>query len=139
MDFMRTARVLRTAGLLVMTLAIASCGDKLKMADVNGTVTVDNKPVENGAITFFPEDGVGPTAGGRIEEGEYAVKVPPGKMKVTISASKQVGMKKLYAGPNAPERPVYKELLPAKYNDKTELRYEVQPGNQEKNFTLSTK
>jgi hypothetical protein len=136
---MRFGTALRGGGLLVILLALTGCMDRLKMADVEGDVTVDNEPIEEGSITFIPADGKGPTTGGRIEDGHYAVKVPPGPMKVAITRPKVVEMKKLYPTPDSPKRPIYKETLPARFNDKTELRYEVEPGTNEKNFQLSTK
>jgi hypothetical protein len=118
-------------------LVLSSC--ESKTGHVTGKIEVDGKPVENGSITFIPADGNGPTAGGIIENGQYAADVPLGNMKVSISYAKVVGKKKIYPTPNSPEMPITKEALPAKYNEKTELRYEVQPGKNEKNFELSTK
>jgi hypothetical protein len=63
--------------------------------------------------------------------------VPLGNTKVVISGSKVVGSKKVYDTPDSPVRPVTAEMLPAKYNTATELRYDVQSGKQTKDFNLT--
>jgi hypothetical protein len=137
---MRTARAALALGMLVALLPLAGCTDNTT-GQVSGLIKVDGTPVEQGMITFVPEDGKGPTAGGMVQAGRYSVKVPVGTMKVVISMAKVVGMKKVYDTPNSPERPITKESLPDQYSDmfKTKLRFEVVPGANEKNWDLSTK
>jgi hypothetical protein len=103
---------------------------------LTGTVTVDGAPIEKGAISFYPTDGEGFTAGSPIKNGEYSARVPAGTLKVTISMPRVIGMKKLYDTPNSPERPLYEEGLPARYNSKTELQIEVEAGEMRKDFEL---
>jgi hypothetical protein len=111
-----------------------------KDAEVSGTVTVDGQLIESGAIRFDPVDGQTPTAGGLIKDGRYSVRVPITTMKVSISAPKVVGKKKIYADqPNSPEMPITVEALPARYNEKTELRLEVKPGVNPKDWELQGK
>jgi hypothetical protein len=134
----RSERTVRAGGVLAALLALAGCGGG-KTAQVNGTVKVDGKPVESGAIMFVPVDGKTSTAGGEIKDGRYSVQVPVGAMKVSISAPKVVGKKKVYPTPNSPEMPVTKEALPARYNEQTELRLDVKPGTNPKDFDLQGK
>jgi hypothetical protein len=133
---MRVGRLF--AGLAVCALLAAGC-DGSGMADVSGTVTVDGTPIEEGAITFFPIDGQGPTAGGPIKDGKYSVKVPLGKMKVTISQPKAIGKKKLYNTPDSPEGIIWKEALPARYNEQSDLVFDVQSGRNSKDWELTAK
>jgi len=126
-----------------LLLLLAGCSDN-RMAEVTGIVTVDGQPVEKGDISFFPVDGNGPTAGDRIVNGKYlATKVPVGTMKVQIRVPKASGQKKqLYEskdGKESPVRDIIAETLPKKFNDDTELRFDVKPGKNEKNWDLSTK
>jgi hypothetical protein len=130
-------RLVRVAGTVGVLLALAGCGPRVGY--VSGTVTVDGKPAENGGITFFPEDGKTSVEGGNIKDGHYSVRVPPGPKKVAINISKVVGKKKLYPTPESQEMPMTKELLPERYNDQTELRLDVKPGANEKDWTLTTK
>jgi hypothetical protein len=128
----------RAGGAVLVLLALAGCGPR--MGQVSGSVTVDGQPpAEEGAITFTPADGKTSVEGGKIINGHYSVRVPPGPKKVSISFSKVVGKKKLYDAPNSPEMPVTKELLPDRYNEKTELQFDVKAGANEKDWPLSTK
>lgn len=124
---------------LAALAALAGCSDAVKLADVTGTVNVDGAPVEQGSISFFPVDGQGPTTGAEIAAGKYVSKAPLGDCKVEIRVPKIVGTKKLYDTPDSPVQNVMQEVLPAKYNQETELRFDAQPGKNEKNWDLSTK
>lgn len=128
-----------SAVLLAALLILSGCADGPPMGEVSGNVTIDGKPVDKGAIKFEPEDGKTPTAGGEISEGFYLVRVPVGPMKVSISAPKVVGKKPIYNTPNSPEMPITVEALPARYNEKTELRLDVKPGKIEKHYDLQSK
>jgi hypothetical protein len=134
---MSWARASRQCGGLFIVLVLAGCGDN-RMAEVRGTVTVDDIPLESGAINFVPVDGKTMTAGGLIKAGEYVVQVPIGDMKVSINAPKFVGKVKLYDTPGSRERDVFAESLPARYNDETGLRLEVKAGGVEKNWDLKS-
>ncbi|MCE9565430.1 MAG: hypothetical protein K8U57_25685 [Planctomycetes bacterium] len=122
------------AFLLVMMLVVG-CGGDEQFGELSGTITYDGKAIENGAITFYPEHG--PTAGSIITEGRYSTKVSLGPAKVMISSSKVVGEKKVYNTPDSPAMPLTAEALPAKYNTATELRQDITPGKQTKDFNLA--
>jgi hypothetical protein len=132
-------RGLRAAGFFLLGAAVATgCGGGGGTGDVSGTVTYDGKPVEQGSISFVPADGKGPSAGGAIKDGKYeASKVPAGTAKVIINGAKVTGKKKMYDDPAAPYVQTASELLPAKYNEATELRYDVRSGAQTKDFDLA--
>jgi hypothetical protein len=105
--------------------------------EVTGTVTVDNQPPPEGSsITFIPADGK-QSPGTMIQGGKYTVRdVPVGVATVEIRVPKLADPEKEQAK-SGPGRGV-EELLPAKYNDQSELRFEVKPGRNEKNWDLST-
>lgn len=121
-------------GWLVALLLSSGCTEP--MPEVSGTVRFQGKEIKEGAITFIPMDGKTPTAGGTIKDGQYLVRVPAGVMKVSISAPRVVGKRKLYDTPDSPEMPVTLESLPARYNERTELQLEVKPGKNQKDFDL---
>jgi hypothetical protein len=77
---------------LVLTAAAAllpGCGSST--ATVSGEVTLDGRPVGNGYITFTPEDGKGPDAGGVIVNGRYSVsRLPAGPKVVRVMGVKKV-------------------------------------------------
>jgi hypothetical protein len=136
--------IVRSVGRIVLFIMaliglIAGCSNN-QASDVTGTVTVDGEPVEKGSISFIPADGKSNTAGGDIVNGKYvATNVPVGSMKVQIRVPKVTGKKKLYETADSAYRDTFSESLPKKFNDQTELRLDVQPGKNEKNWELSTK
>lgn len=52
-----------------LLLFAAGCGGG--RANVEGQVTFDGQPVEQGTIVFEPVDGKGAAAGGTIQNGKY--------------------------------------------------------------------
>jgi hypothetical protein len=70
-------------------LLLAGCGSSATTS-ASGRVTYQTKPVENGAISFLPADGHGPTAGAEIVDGRYEItNLVPGKKIVEIVAAKK--------------------------------------------------
>lgn len=120
-------------------LALSGCGPESKMITVTGTVTIDGQTPKSGSISFIPLDGMSPTAGAVITDGKYKSEAPLGESKVEIRVPKVVGKKKLYDTPDSPEQEIMEEVLPAKYNEASELRFTGVKGTNEQNFELSTK
>jgi len=124
---------------IALFVLLAGCSGN-RTAQVTGTVSVDGRPLEKGSISFIPADGKGATAGSEIKDGKYTVsKVSPGTVMVQIRYPKVTGKTKLYDTPDSPTRDTLTEGLPKKYNDNTELRFDVQPGKNEKDWELSTR
>jgi hypothetical protein len=72
-------------GLLLLVPLLAGC--EARSAGVNGTITYDGSPVEDGFITFYPADGNGPTQGTAIVKGQYRLeRLAPGKKRVLITS-----------------------------------------------------
>jgi hypothetical protein len=107
-----------------------------KRGEVKGSVLVNGKAAESGAISFTPVDGKSPTSGGKIVAGEYSVQVPFGISKVSIRVPVVVGERKLYNTPDSPVQPLMKESLPPEFNDHTKLTLDVKPGVNEQVFDL---
>jgi hypothetical protein len=124
--------------MLVALLAVPGCEEPTR-GIVTGMVTIDGAPAKSGSIAFFPADGKSSTTGAEIAEGQYRAEVPFGSQKVEIRVPKKVGEKKLYDTPDSPIKPLLAESLPAKYNDATELSLDVKPGENQKDFQLTTK
>jgi hypothetical protein len=127
----------RLASLLVF-VAVVGCGPAApKTVTLKGKVTIDGQnPPAGTSISLLASDGTANGGGGSVTDGAYAINVPPGKYKVQIRApkppaagSKQMGL----------TGDMFAEMLPAKYNDATELTVDVAEGGSEKNFELSTK
>jgi hypothetical protein len=134
------------AGPLLVAAAVAGCGRKADGIDrqaVSGEVTLDGKPLADGSITFSPT-GDGPSAGGTITGGRYAIAQAegpaPGSYKVVIQAMQPTG-KKLpdsdHPGKTVDEMT---NVVPEAYNARTELTAEVKKGGPNTfNFPLSSK
>lgn len=86
---------------------------------VSGSVSWNGKPLPDGVINLFPEDGVKSKAyTGRIKEGKFELKATAGKKRVEIWANREkAGQANVVMGLRAHE-----QYLPAKYNGATVLR-----------------
>lgn len=135
-------RSLAAMGITFIWLMVCvGCGGR-SQTTVEGNVTFDGKPVEQGSIVFEPADGTGPVAGGTIEKGKYRLDFEagagPGNKIVRISAVGPTG-RKIEAGPPAPPGQMVDEVsqfIPAIYNDKSSLTVDVAPGRTTQNFEL---
>jgi hypothetical protein len=138
MSSVRLSRWLAGVGFVICAVVLAGCSSGPKRYPVSGTVKYKGEPIKNGAITFrSPEGGTG---GAAIVNGEYSIPAAtglvPGNYTVSIS----------YPDPKAPKpkegeapgkTPPAKELLPPKYNLKSELKATIEPiPMNEKSFDL---
>ncbi len=125
---------------LLSACLLVGCGGS-QNAEVYGTVTYENKPIENGSIVFLSADGKGPTGGGSIENGKYSVQnVAVGSYKIQINATKETTKMKMYDDPKAEwVQKAGEEMLPPKYSSEkaTELTFDVKPGTNKKDFSLT--
>lgn len=128
-------RIMGAAFLTALATLVGCASDNT--AEVRGTVKYNGEPVEKAILTFMPTDPKLQAKGGYVLNGRYSTQVFIGENKVSISMSKQVGSKKLYPDdPKSPEMPVTAEVLPPRYNEETELKIDVKPGVNEKDFDL---
>jgi hypothetical protein len=133
----RTWRSCGLAALLTATLVAGGCGSSV--STVSGSVTVDGKPLEKGTISYVPADSNGSPVTAEVAGGKYEVLVSAGKKFVQISAPVVVGKRKQYEGPDAPYDEFTDESLPEKYNSKTTLTFDVQPGKNSKDWAVESK
>ena len=102
-----------------------------------GTVTLDGKPLETGVIHFYPQsDAGGPSASADVKDGRYQLQTGVGPMKVVVNANQVVGKRKMYNTPDSPVVEDIRDMLPERYNMKSELKADLTPGPNEKNFDL---
>lgn len=105
------------------SLMLIGCGDGTH--SVRGTVTFDGRPVEEGTISFVPDDPALASDAGRIENGRFHLHVKPGSKRVEIRASRPVQ----FPDPNDPDAAGLKEdYIPPRYNTETELTAEIAAG-----------
>lgn len=128
-------RLLAACGFLI-ALVISGCGGN-GLTEISGTVTHGGWPIQKGTITFLPPHGDGPTAAAIIKDGTYAVRVAPGLKQVKIDGFKVLGQRRYI--PNDPASPmvdVLEQMLPARYNSKTELVCDIASRACRRDFAL---
>ena len=116
-------------------LAAAGCGGG--WGTCSGTVTLDGAPLKAGSISFHPT-GDGPTAYGMVKDGAFEIStgqkdgLPPGKYKVTVSAS---------TIPKEGTKETAKLLTPPKYSTAagTDLEADVKSGSNSFKFEMKWK
>jgi hypothetical protein len=123
--------------LMLLTVVVGSCSTDTSQGVVDGTVTLDGAPLATGIIRFVPADGQTATADAPISDGAFTAKVPIGEKRVTISAPKVVGKQKMYETPDSPTVDIVRELVPERYNVRSELTMTVQAGEQKQDFALT--
>lgn len=126
-----------------MVLALAGCGPGTS-SSLLGTCSYGGAPIEEGNIRLFPIDGTpGHGAATRIEQGRFAF--PPaaglvaGEYLVAISATRATGRTVVGEGlPGEPATvPEIEQYIPERYNQDSQLRVTLKPGENEHDFTLS--
>lgn len=140
MDTCARRRSLGTSfGLLIaISVVVSGCGggDSLPREEINGTVTIDGKPLNRGLITFVPaEANVTTQGGGPILDGKFSIPriqgLVPGNYKVVISSpdDKPEEFPDKGFNNNAPGLPPIpaKEVVPAQYNKDSKLEATVRP------------
>jgi hypothetical protein len=134
----------RTVGLLALAAAAwaAGCSGGLPLGDVRGEVTFDDRPLDEGVVRFVPLDGKTPTASALIEKGKFSERVPVGSHRVEISSPKLpkgINSAKEMKRGTVDEGVALEELIPERYNSRSELKAEVKRGTNVVRFDLKSK
>lgn len=109
------------------------------LGEVTGVVTLDGQPLENAQVIFEPKQ-IGEKGRGRASnattgaDGSYTLSFNADADGASLGSHKVMILKM----PDDPSEPG-KQMLPAKYNEKTELTAEVKAGANSINFDLKTK
>jgi hypothetical protein len=120
-------RALAAAALVLALLGLAGCSKP----SVHGSVSFNGEPIDDGGgIAFRPAEGGGHGATTSIAGGKYVVDpsrgLTPGKYKVEIYWHKKFGN-------SDADR---KQIIPPKYNARTELTADITSGSNTKDFDL---
>jgi hypothetical protein len=121
---------------------IFGCGGNTgpAMGTVHGRVTLDGSPLGNAMVVFTPEHGR-PANSMTNENGEYSLVYSQsakgaavGQYTVQITTGREEGYAEGVKVSDA-----VKEVVPDKYNSKSELKVEVKAGDNVHNFDLQSK
>jgi hypothetical protein len=130
----RTREYPAGACLVALAAALPGCGDGSDSFDrqaVSGSVTLDGKPI-TGDILFIPM-GNGASAGGGIADGTYSIGraagPSPGSYRVEVVSIQPTGRTiPDRDGPPGSTAEEKANVVPARYNAKSELTAEVKKG-----------
>ena len=133
-SFPRSSRGRRLALAAVAAWIAAGCGgDGLPRQAVSGSVTLDGRPLESGAIAFQPTspDGGGIAVGAVVQGGSFSVSraegPTPGNYRVSITSPREgkPTARTQAARPGDGDAPPAVETIPPRYNATTTLTAEV--------------
>jgi len=120
-------RLPRRLGFLFLLLLLSGCGDG--RLSLQGNVSINGTPIQEGAITFQPLVGTpefNTSTGAAIINGRYSVAAKrgliPGEYRVTVSATEDSGQVD-YMG-----NPIPRNIVPPKYRTESELTISVAKG-----------
>lgn len=140
----RLRRVL-VSSLLLLLLGAPGCGDGVPRATVSGEVLLDGQPLSQGAIKFVPMEGTtGVVTGTEIKDGRYelpqAAGAAPGWNRVEITAVKKTGeMVQDPLGPIGSKIEMETSAIAPRFNSGSELKVEIQPGDNTHDFKVESK
>ncbi|PQO30898.1 hypothetical protein DTL21_22125 [Bremerella cremea] len=77
-------RRLATISLALAVLATIGCSRGPEVFPINGKVTLDGAPIQDGTIMFLSSEGANEMAKGKIIEGAYSLDCTPGNKTVQI-------------------------------------------------------
>ncbi|MGC4003020.1 MAG: hypothetical protein QM811_07745 [Pirellulales bacterium] len=134
MLMMTSRRVLRSIsvwGVLIACLAAGCGGSRNGFQPVTGMVTFQGETVADGTIQFY-QAGPPPVmyGGAMIRNGKYELPathgLPAGDYVVRISSPERANPAETDGGTMSAV--AFRERIPARYNEKSELKITVQPG-----------
>jgi hypothetical protein len=145
---------MRARRFLAVTLVFAfGCAGSVKLAPVSGKVTMDGKPLVGATVSFTPideKDKKGIEAplssiGNTNDQGEFTLQTTTGQPGAVVGKHKvSISLLKEQAG-DTDDRPPRggwptADLVPLRYNEKTELTFDVPAGGtKEASFPLTSK
>lgn len=120
----------RTFVYLLLLLTLPGCGSSL--LNIEGKVTLNGVPVEQGEIRFIPSGGdKAPSAAAIIAQGHYKVDVAPGTKRIEILGYKVVGQRNIGTMIDIKE-----QIVPERYNTRSELTCSIESADETHDFEL---
>lgn len=123
--------------LAITALIFAGCGSNdagPKLGRVHGVVTLDQQPLPNALVSFYPKDGR-PSTGMTDSNGAYELIFTDTK-KGAIVGEHVVRITTAQTSGEGIDPAKAKETLPSNYNEESELTATVKSGDNTLNFDL---
>ena len=122
--------------------AIVGCGRSDNRAAVEGTVTLDGRPID-GTISFVPTDGASVSgAWGQIKAGCYSLSAAQGPIVGTY----RVELRSMHKAATTPDNPPdamrpekWEDAIPARYNSQSGLKADIHLGENQLDFNLESR
>jgi hypothetical protein len=137
----------RSTALGLLLVGLVGCGGSIKVAPVSGTITLNGKPLANATVTFQP---IGSKENPNPGRGSFGVTDANGKYTLKYDDGRSgavVGKHRVAVVTNPPNAPSsfnnetgstdgeipekFREIIPSKYNDQTELTCDVPAGGKD--------
>jgi hypothetical protein len=137
--------------LVLFIAALAGCGQGSSVnAPVSGRITINSRPLAGGNIVFQPVAGAGGVTAGRgsngscDDEGRYQLETVDGKSGAVVGTHRVriygPKPKRSSADDSGGPKDQASQLVPERYNYRTELTFVVPPvGTTQADFELTTK
>ncbi|HWL08432.1 MAG TPA: hypothetical protein VNQ76_08510 [Planctomicrobium sp.] len=139
MHFDFSPKVLRhfLPALCIATFVLVGCGGggaSPKLGKVRGIVTLDQQPLANALVSFYPADGR-PSMGMTDDQGVYELTFTEAQ-KGAIVGNHIVRITTAQTSGEGIDPAKAKEILPARYHEDSELTANVKAGDNSLNFDL---
>ena len=127
---------------LLSVACFVGCKPSDGLNDVEGTVTLNGQPLASGHIDMGPMAGQsGTPVGADIVDGKFKMRASEGEMVVSIRSQQTVTITEEEQTADEKAHGIttrMKELLPEKYNNRSELKQTINKGNNTVSFDLTT-
>ena len=129
--------------LIFASFCLAGCSNDGLLL-ISGKITFEGTPLSEGTISFMPSGAEGSSTAAQIQNGAYSAKVSPGKMIIKIYSErsltpdevKEYNTNPMTKNSMTPAESVKKQVIPAKYNEKSTLTEEIREKRTDLNFDL---
>ena len=117
-----------------LPIAVPGCGPQDPRISVQGTVSLDGKPLPSGQVVFIPSGKTLGATGSAIEDGQFRILAYKGLSRVEINSVVLPGPPATDAAGGDPV--AVREIIPQRYNEQSVLSVDVQSAEDKPAFHL---
>jgi hypothetical protein len=121
------------------TLVLPGCGSEVELGNVHGIVTIDDQPLPDAMVVFHPLRGGSPSFAVTDTAGKYTLQFSRSQTGAVVGEHRVEIFTFRDSNPDAePATERVAERVPTKYNVQSELVTQVESGDNERDFPLSS-